>query len=138
MPITVPANQPATPASLQLVSQGRGVNLVAAALLASYTPPADASFLVVGNVRTISGTTYSFSLVVSWTDETGQIGTRTLPSFLGGYGSGVLANTDGFQSYSIFPLSFRVKKGTTISVSATGTFTSVVYNAEAEIMKISD
>ena len=120
----------------QVVAFSRVVAKTNAQPLASYAVAADSSFYVAGNVRTISGSTYSFSLIVSWTDETGNAGTRVLPGFTGGFSSGVIANTDGFQVYTLFPMEFRVKGGTVISVAATGTFTSVNYNAEASIIKI--
>lgn len=137
MPVTVLANQQPTPTIPQTVGNKRGVGLTAATLLASIVVPVDGSYLVSGNIRTTGGTTYSFGIVAAFTDETGQVGTRSIPMMVGGIVV-VAANADGFTSYSGIAIQIRAKAGTTLSVSTVGTFTSAIYNAEAQITKISD
>lgn len=138
MPITLPANQPPVPFAPQVVAYKRAVAIQNAAItLFSYLVPSDGTYMISGCIRTISGTTYNFSLPITATDENGGPISKNIPLMVGGIVV-VAVNTDAFQSYNGIPLHCRLKGGTTVSVATFGTFTSVVYNAEAIIMKISD
>lgn len=139
MSITVAANQQPTPSIPQIVAQKRGVAIVNVAVtLASTVAPVDGSYWVSGWIKILSGATYNFGLVVSFTDENGNAGTRSIPLMIGGIVV-VAQNADGNPaSYSGMGIQIRVKAGTTVSVTPTGTFTNVTYNAEAQITKLSD
>lgn len=115
---------------------GRSVgNIAAVANICSFTPSVDSSYEVSGNIRTISGATYSFAVIVSWTDETGNPGTRSLALLVGGFVL-VAQNADGPQTYTGVPIHIRAKANTVITMLTSGTFTNVDYNVEAQIKRI--
>jgi hypothetical protein len=111
----------------------------AAASVATYTnTAADGSFNVYANVNVTASATFSFSMTVTYTDEsnTGRTATMSFQS-VAGVISTTLTNTGGTGPYSGVTLPIRCKASTAITVSTTGTFTSVTYNAEATITRVS-
>jgi hypothetical protein len=111
----------------------------AAATVATYTnTAADGSYNVYANVNITASATFSFSMTVTYTDEsnTGRTATMSFQS-VAGVISTTLTNTGGTGPYSGVTLPIRCKASTAITVSTTGTFTSVTYNAEATITRVS-
>lgn len=121
--------------------QGSGrvtAQTAAAASVMSYTVGAsDASFLVSGNVNVTTSTTHSFTMTVAYTDETNAARTLTM-SFqqLAGTIINTITNVTGAGPYEGVPAHIRCKAGTTVTVATTGTFTTVTYNAEANLTKL--
>lgn len=112
-----------------------------AAAAATYTVgAADGTFEVSGNVLVTTSTTHSFSLDVSYTDESNVARVLILPmtqlagAFITG---GLITNVTGAGPYEAPVITIRCKTATaiTIRVSA-GTFTTVVYNSEGVIKQI--
>ena len=112
-----------------------------AAAAAAYTVgAADGSFQVSGNVLVTTSTTHSFSLDVSYTDESSTARVLILPmaqlagAFVAG---GLITNVTGAGPYESAVMQIRCKAATaiTIRVSA-GTFTTVVYNSEGLIQQV--
>ena len=110
--------------------------------VATYTVgAADGSFEVSGNVNVTASVTHSFSLDVTYTDETNTVRTLILPmtqlggSFISG---GLITNVTGASPYESPVLHIRCKTATTITIRpSAGTYTSVTYNAEGIIKQIS-
>lgn len=111
------------------------------AAVATYTVGAsDGSFEVSGNVNVTASVTHSFSLDVTYTDETNTSRTLILPmtqlggSFISG---GLITNVTGTGPYESPVLHIRAKAATSITIRpSAGTFTSVTYNAEGVIKQI--
>lgn len=121
-----------------IVAYGRVTAQAAAnASIAAFTPVADASFEVSANVLVTTATTHSFTLTCAYTDEGNTARTLTLTFGLvaGGVATTSIANATGTVPYHGVPVSIRCKGGTTITIAsaAGGTYTTVVYNAEAVI-----
>ncbi len=121
-----------------VVANGRLTGQTGAiASLLSYTVPhnGDHSFKVGANVLVTTATTHAFTLTVTYTDEGGVSRTVTLSFTLVAGGALVtsIANGNGVVPYEGVPLQIRAKAGTAITVATTGTFTSVVYNADASL-----
>lgn len=112
-----------------------------AAAAATYTVgAADGSFEVSGNVLVTASTTHSFSLDVSYTDESNTARTLILPmalltgSLLSG---GLITNVSGAVPYHSVVVQIRAKAATAITVRVSaGTFTSVTYNSEGLIKQV--
>jgi hypothetical protein len=109
--------------------------------LATCTPTVDGTFEVSANVRVVTSTTYSFSVICAYTDEENVA--RSFALEFGMIGDprplfSVIANTtgNGAAPYHGSVMHIRAKAGTAITISTTGTFTTVVYNAEAAIRRI--
>lgn len=105
-----------------------------AGVTSAYTVGAsDASYMVVANVNVTTATTHSFAVNVVYTDETNTARTTPLGFCLAGSFSftGTIANANGTIAYVGLPYAIRAKAGTTIAITTTGTFTTVVYNVEA-------
>lgn len=121
-------------------AEAGGIGLVAAnASLASYTVgAADATIRISANVNVTSSVTHSFSIICTYTDETNTVRSLTLPFVqLGGVALvGTITNILGAGPYHGVGLTLRVKASTTITISSTGTFTSVTYNARGVIEQL--
>ena len=112
------------------------------ASIATYTVgAAEGSFMVSGNVQVTTSTTHSFSLDVTYTDETSTARTLILPmaqlagSFVSG---GLITNITGAGPYESPVMHIRCKAATAITIrtSSGGTYTTVEYNAEGTIVQI--
>jgi hypothetical protein len=93
----------------------------------------DHSYSVSADVSVTASTTHAFTVTCTYTDEAGVPRTLTLSFGLVAGGAFVtsIANGNGAVPYMGVPQRIRAKRGTTIVVATTGTFTAVVYNAEA-------
>ena len=102
--------------------------------VASYTNgSSDATFIVGANANCTAYSSGSFSINVSYTDEGGTA--RTVPfqgHFTSGYGT-TISGTGAFEGQTLM---IRAKASTTITITTSGTFTSLTYNAEGSIMRI--
>lgn len=118
---------------------GRVTGQVAASSsIATYTVGvADGTFLVSGNVNVTAATTASFTMTVTYTDETNVSRTLTLNfSNVTGTLLTTITNVTGTGAYEGVPLHIRCKASTAITFATIGTFTSVTYNAEGFITQI--
>lgn len=110
----------------------------AVSTVCTYTPTADASFLIDANVLITSSTTFNFNVNVTYTDEGNTSRTLTL-QFTQTASQNIvvsIANANGAIPYSGLPTHIRAKANTAITVLTTGTFTTVTYNVEATIRRI--
>lgn len=125
-----------------IVAYGRVTGQTAAnASICSYTVgAADASFDVRANVLVTTATTHTFTLTCAYTDEGNSARTVTLTFGLvaGGVATTSITNTNGAVPYHGAAVHIRCKGGTTITIAsaAGGTYTTVVYNAEAVIKQL--
>jgi hypothetical protein len=124
-----------------IVGYGRVLAQAAAnAAIAAYTPAVDGSFEVSANVLVTTATTHAFTLTCAYTDEGNTARTLTLTFGLvaGGVATTSIANAAGAVPYHGVPVTIRAKGGTAITIAsaAGGTYTTVVYNAEAVIKQI--
>lgn len=110
----------------------------AAAAFAAYTVgAADGSFLVSANVNVTTSTLHSFTVTVTYTDETNTSRTLVLTfSQIAGVLVSTITNTTGAGPYEGLPLHIRCKASTAITFATVGTFTTVAYNAEGVITQI--
>lgn len=118
---------------------GRSAGAVAAvASVAAYTVgAADGSFIVSANVLVTTATVHSFTATVTYTDEGNTSRTVTMQfSTLAGAFVTAMTNAQGTVPYGGVPLHIRCKASTSITIATTGTFTTVVYNVEGNIMQI--
>lgn len=112
----------------------------AVASVVAYTPGADGTFEVSGNVNCTTATTYAFALQVTYTDESNTGRTVSLPvttpagTLAPGNTSTIVNTTAG--PYLGLPTHIRVKGGTAITILTTGTFTTVTYNVEGVIKQV--
>lgn len=120
-----------------IYASGRSTAQTAAvASVATYTGGAsDGSFLVSANANITAFVAGTFNVSVAYTDETNTSRTLSLnfASITGTIGV-ALAAAGPFEG---IPNHIRCKAGTAITVSTTGTFTSLTYNVEAVISQIS-
>lgn len=106
----------------------------AVASVATYTPAADGSFEVGGNVVVTTYASGSFNEQVTWTDESNT--SRTV-NLLSSYATNVFAVNIASQNYyAMATIAIRAKAGTAITVLTSGTFTSLTYNVEGFIRQI--
>ena len=122
-----------------IVASGRfAAQIAAKASLVTYTPAADASFEISANVLVTTATTHSFTFTCTYTDEGNTARTATLPFLLvaGSTITNTIANAAGAVPYQGLPMRIRAKASTAITCQTTGTFTTVVYNAEAVITQV--
>ena len=108
------------------------------ASVVTYTLPAtDGSFVVSANVLVTASTTHSFSVNVAYTDEgnTARTQAMTFSNTAGGI-TATIANASGAIAYCGLPVHIRAKASTTVTVTTSGTFTSVTYNVEGQITQI--
>jgi len=106
--------------------------------IAAYTVGgSDGSFIVSGNVNVTTATLHSFTMTCSYTDETNTSRVLTFNfSNLAGTFVTAIANAGGAVPYEGVPMHIRAGAGTAITIGTTGTFTTVVYNAEGTIQQI--
>lgn len=121
-----------------LAGYGRLENQAAAiASLARVDVPhsADQSYEIGGNVLVRTATTHAFTMACAYTDTQGnaRVLTLTFGLLAGGVTTTSIANANGTVPYHGVPVRIRAKKGTSVIVSTTGTFTTVAYDAEASI-----
>jgi len=109
----------------------------AAASIVTYTPTADASFELSANILVTTATTHSFTLTCTYTDEGNTSRTQTMPFVLvaGSAVTVTVGNAAGAVPYNGIPVRIRAKASTAITCQTTGTFTTVTYNAEAQIKR---
>jgi hypothetical protein len=123
----------------QIVHTPRVLGLTAAAPnIASYTVgPRDASFRISANIQIVASGTFNINATVIYTDETGTLRTTFLP-FMRAAASVVssLTQADGLSAWQGFAIHIRAKAGTLITVGTSNVFTSVTYNAEAVIERL--
>lgn len=122
-----------------IYAAGRATGQTAAvATVATYTVgAADGSFLVSANVKVVTATAHSFSVVVDYTDESTTARSLTLNmSVVAGTLSTLITNAGGAVPYSSMPMHIRCKAATPITVKTSGTFTTVNYNVEGVIQQI--
>jgi hypothetical protein len=114
-------------------------NLGAVTVLTVTVPGVDGSYLVSGNVRVTTATSHAFNMTVSYTDETNTAQVANLSFYLlaGATTVAQIRNTNGTVPYQGVAMLIRAKAGTNIVVATSGTFTTVVYNAEARIQGVS-
>jgi hypothetical protein len=110
----------------------------AVASVAAYTVgAADGSFMVSANVLVTTSTTHSFSVQMTYTDESNTSRTVTFNvQQLGGTLVTAITNVTGASAYEGIPLHIRAKAATAITILTSGTFTSVTYNVEGAITQI--
>ena len=112
----------------------------AAAGIATFTVgAADATFLVAGNVLVTTSTLHTFTMTVSYTDESNTARVLTLTfSQITGTLLTAITNGTGAGAYEGVPVCIRAKAGTTITFATApgGTYTTVTYNAEGSIIQI--
>lgn len=93
----------------------------------------DRSYEISGNVNVTTATAHAFTMTCSYTDETGtaRVLTMTFGLVAGGVAITSIANGNGAVPYMGAGVRIRCKAGTQIVFATAGTFTTVVYNAEA-------
>lgn len=106
--------------------------------VATFTPATDGTFLVSANVLVTTATVHNFNVQVDYTDEgnTARTLNLTFTTVAGTLGIGIL-NAGGAVPYAGLPAHIRAKASTAITVKTSGTFTTVTYNVDAQIMQIS-
>ncbi len=125
-----------------VVATGRATAQTATnASVSTYTVgAADGTFEVSGNVNVTASTTHSFSIDVTYTDETNTARTMILPvAALGGafVSGGLITNVTGAGPYESPTMQIRAKAATAITIrTSAGTFTSVTYNVEGLIKQV--
>lgn len=103
----------------------------------TYTPTEDSSFDISANVLVTTSTVHSFSVTCAYTDEGNTARTLTLGFTLvaGGTILTLVENANGAVPYMGIVQSIRAKANTAITITTTGTFTTVTYNVEAFITR---
>lgn len=124
-----------------LYAAGRSTGQTAAvASVATYTAPAsDSSYEVSANVLVTTATSHAFTVTCSYTDEgnTARTATMSFSLLAGGAMTTSVANANGAVPYMGIPLTIRAKASTAITIATTGTFTTVTYNVEGFIKRLS-
>ena len=107
--------------------------------IVTFTPAADGTFVIQANILVTTATNHSFTMTITYTDEGNTARTVTMPFVLVASPSTItttVASANGAVPYMGIPLTIRCKASTAITAQTTGTFTSVVYNAEAIFSKL--
>jgi len=112
------------------------------ASIATVTPAVDTTYEVSANCLVTTSTNHSFSLDVTYTDESNVARTMVLPvaALAGAFlTAGLITNVTGAGPYETPAMTIRAKASTAVTVrtSAGGTFTTVVYNARGVIKQVS-
>jgi hypothetical protein len=131
---TVGWGVPAIYANARATSQTASVGSVAA-----YTVGAsDGTFEIGAQVLVTSSTTHSFSVQVLFTDETSTSQAPAMAVWDANTGTVVssITNALGARPYYMIPMQIRCKASTSITITTSGTFTSVTYNVEGTIKQI--
>jgi hypothetical protein len=108
--------------------------------VATYTnTAADGSYEVSANVLVTTATSHAFTVTCSYTDEgnTARTATMSFSLLAGGAMTTSVANANGAVPYMGIPLTIRSKASTAITIATTGTFTTVTYNVEGFIKRLS-
>ncbi len=127
--VPVVASDPAT----------RKVGATNAQTIGSFTVgAADATFRVSANILVTTATTHSFTVTCAYTDEGNTSRTLTLnfSTLAGVISNTAIGNAAGAVPYNGVVQHIRCKAATTITIATTGTFTTVVYNGEGIIEKV--
>lgn len=99
---------------------------------------ADGSFRISANVLITASTTHSITVTVDYTDEGNTARTLTLPfSQLAGTIITAITNVTGAGPYEGLGCHIRCKASTNIVFKTAGTFTTVTYNVEGYVEKLS-
>jgi hypothetical protein len=126
--------------AIATVNTGRSTAQTAAvASVLAYTLPAvDGSFEVGANVLVTTATSHSFTVTCAYTDEgnTSRTLTFNFTNTTGTLGTAI-SNTGGAVPYMGIPAVIRCKASTAITIATTGTFTTVTYNVEGFIKRLS-
>lgn len=128
-----------TTGSVQVVGYGRNAAQTAAVLsIASYTVGAsDETLEVSANVLVTASSNHGFTVRFTYTDEGNTVRNQTLNmQLISGSIVPSVANADGAVPHNGVPAHIRCKAGSTVTISTTGTFTSVTYNVEGVIKKL--
>jgi len=129
---TAGSGVPAIYASGSVLNTGAAVSSVA-----PYTVGAAAGyFLICANVNTFAGSTYSFSVTVTYTDERGASRTLTLPFSNAAGTFGTLITNAAAGAFEGVTITIGCTASTPITIATAGTFTSVAYNVFASIIQI--
>lgn len=121
-----------------IYGSGRLTTQADTATIATYTPSTDGTFLISGNVLVLASGSHAFNMTCIYTDENGTSRTQTMPFTLP-IGSTIVTsidNANGTIPYTGLGLKIRVLANSAITIQTTGTFTSVTYNAEADIVQV--
>lgn len=123
-----------------IYGSGRLTGQTAAATLATYTVGgSDGSFLISANVLVTTRTTYSFTVNCNYTDEANTSRSVQM-SYISNTGtvSSTITSTSFDTLFNFLTMRIRAKAGTAITLVTVGGggFTSVVYNAEADIAQV--
>lgn len=98
---------------------------------------ADGTYQISANVLVTTSTAHSITVTVDYTDESNTARTVTLPfSQLAGTIITAITNVTGAGPYEGVGLTIRVKASTNIVFKTAGTFTTVTYNVDANILKL--
>jgi len=101
------------------------------------TGAADGTFQISANVLVTASSTHSFTVTVDYTDEGNTARTVTLTfSQLAGTFITAITNVTGAAPYEGVPLTIRTKGESNIVFKTAGTFTTVTYNVDANIMQL--
>ncbi len=121
-----------------IVASGRATAQTAlAASIATFTPAADGSFLIGANVNVTTSTAFTFTMTCTYTDEGNTARTQTIPFVqIAGTPLTSITNVTGAGPYEGIPVRIRAKAATAITIQTVGTFTTVTYNAEADITQV--
>lgn len=127
-----------------IVAYARATGQTAAnASVVTYTVGAsDATFEVSANVRPTTSTTHDFDVECTYTDEGNTARTAKMPLRLVGSTTALVtavAAANGTVPYMGVPITIRAKAATAITIitEAGGTYTTVTYNVEGCIKKLS-
>lgn len=89
------------------------------------------------NVNVTTSTAHSFGVVVTYTDETNTLRSLTVPmAQLAGTTVAAITNVTGAGPYEGVKLTIRAKAATAITITTSGTFTTVTYNVYGSISQI--
>lgn len=122
-----------------LVGRSTAQTAAITSLAAVTVGAADASYEVSGNILITTATTHSFNMTCAYTDEGNTARTVTLnfSTVAGAISNAAITNAAGAVPYEGVPIRLRCKASTTITLATSGTFTTVTYNAEGMIRRIS-
>jgi hypothetical protein len=107
-----------------------------AVVISATVPSVDTTYIVSTNVLVTTATSHNFTVNCDFTDEGGTARTMNFMFTLTNYIVTTIVNTDGTYQRMGLPQHIRCKKGTTITIYTTGTFTTVVYNIEGMIQQM--
>lgn len=147
-PIGIPTQTPGSPILAStfagggqvVVANGRfAAQTAAIATIATVTPSVDTTYEIRGNVLVTAGTTFSFNVITSYTDEGNTARSNVMVMLIGG-GSlttnpSIANGVGGVNVYQGVSTTIRAKGGTSVTMNTAGTFTSVTYNVTGMIVQ---